>query len=136
MQTSVPGVHKYQNPRKTKHLPDSRAEPDYLRKAISKFPGFLKNAICEMIALSLYFPLSRIAWLVERFDVDVSHFPLSYYRTKPYYQLRNDALDRFGTRLEQRFSKPEIARMLENSGFEKITFSDSTPFWCCVAYKS
>jgi hypothetical protein len=27
MQTSVPGVHKYQNPRKTKHLPDSRAEP-------------------------------------------------------------------------------------------------------------
>ena len=33
MQTSVPGVHKYQNPRKTKHLPDSRAEPDFVHSA-------------------------------------------------------------------------------------------------------
>jgi len=45
--------------------------------------------------------------------------------------LQNDALDRFGTRLEQRFSKEEITEMLGNAGFDLSTlrFSDVEPFW-------
>ena len=45
--------------------------------------------------------------------------------------LQNDALDRFGTRLEQRFSKKEIAVMPENADFDISTlkFSDVEPFW-------
>jgi hypothetical protein len=49
--------------------------------------------------------------------------------------MRNDALDRFGTRLEQRFTRPEIADMMQRAGLERIVFSDRMPFWCAVGYK-
>jgi hypothetical protein len=49
--------------------------------------------------------------------------------------LRTDALDRFGTRLEQRFTKDEISKMLIDSGFERIEFSDREPFWTVISYK-
>ena len=45
--------------------------------------------------------------------------------------LQNDALDRFGTRLEQRFSKKDIAEMLKAAEFDISTlkFSEVEPFW-------
>jgi len=109
---------------------------DYIRKSISKLPSGPKKLSCEVIALLIYLPLSRTALAIEKIGFDVSNIPLSDYRRKPYYQLRNDALDRFGTRLEQRFSREEIKNMLKTSGFDRIEFSENTPFWCCVAYKS
>lgn len=39
----------------------------------------------------------------------------------PFVMLRNDSLDRFGTRLEQRFSKQEIRHMLGEAGFDLST---------------
>ena len=51
--------------------------------------------------------------------------------------LQNDALDRFATRLEQRFSKIEIVEMVRNAGFDLSTlkFSDIEPFWSFVVKK-
>ena len=48
-----------------------------------------------------------------------------------FVMLQNDALDRFGTRLEQRFSKKEITEMIGAAGFDLATlkFSDVEPFW-------
>jgi hypothetical protein len=46
-----------------------------------------------------------------------------------------DALDRFGTRLEHRFTKDEIQSMMKISGLESITFSDSTPYWVALGFK-
>jgi hypothetical protein len=45
--------------------------------------------------------------------------------------LANDALDRFGTSLEQRFSKAEITEMLASANFNLSTlkFSEFEPFW-------
>ena len=37
--------------------------------------------------------------------------------------MRTDARDRFGTPLEQRFTKSEIKKMMEEAGLEKIKFS-------------
>ena len=56
----------------------------------------------------------------------------------PFVMLENDALDRFGTRLEQRFNKVEISSMLEEAGFElsSINFSDKEPFWTFSILKS
>jgi len=48
--------------------------------------------------------------------------------------MRNDALDRFGTRLEKRFSKKEIQELMERSGLRDITFS-TTSFWTAVGTK-
>ena len=49
--------------------------------------------------------------------------------------MRTDALDRFGTRLEKRYTRQEIKEMLVNAGMERITFSDS-PCWCAVGYQT
>jgi lysyl-tRNA synthetase class II len=67
--------------------------------------------------------------------IDVSNIPLSDYRKKPFYIYRSDALDRFGTRLEQRFSYNQIKEMMVKSGLERIKFSNKEPFWCAVGYR-
>ena len=49
--------------------------------------------------------------------------------------MRTDALDRFGTPLEQRFSKNEIFNMMKDAGFRDINFHDGHPYWCAVGIK-
>jgi hypothetical protein len=49
--------------------------------------------------------------------------------------MRTDALDRFGTRLEQRFTKSQIKNMMDASGLEHIVFSDKQIYWLAVGYK-
>ena len=43
-----------------------------------------------------------------------------------------NALERFGTRLEHRMSRVEIAAAMERAGLRDIRFSESVPFWCAV----
>jgi len=52
--------------------------------------------------------------------------------------LANDALDRFGTTLEQRFSKAQITEMVRAADFDTSTlkFSDSEPFWTFSVQKN
>ena len=49
--------------------------------------------------------------------------------------MRTDALDRFGTQLEQRFTKKQIQEMMEVAWLDRIKFSDAVPYWCAVGYK-
>ena len=108
---------------------------DMLRRFVSRMPVRLKNLVCEGIALLVYLPLARAALLLERLGMLPDSWPLAYYRNHEYYVMRTDALDRFGTRLEQRFSKQEIESMLESAGFKDIHFSDRQPFWCAAGIK-
>jgi hypothetical protein len=55
--------------------------------------------------------------------------PLSFYVDKPIKVIRNDALDRFGTPLEKRFTRNEIERMMTECGLANLHFSDSEPYW-------
>ncbi|NLQ06417.1 class I SAM-dependent methyltransferase [Cylindrospermopsis raciborskii] len=105
------------------------------RSFISDLPNAPKYWLSQIIALLVYWPMSRLSLLLEKIGVDVKLIPLSAYRHRTFYVLRNDALDRFGTRLEKRFSRLEIQTMLENSGLEKISFSNSSPYWCALGYK-
>ena len=73
--------------------------------------------------------------MLEKIGINVSNLPLTWYRNEPFYIMRTDALDRFGTRLEQRFTQDEISQMLTKAGFEKIKFSDREPFWTVLSYK-
>jgi len=109
---------------------------DFVRNIISILPRPIKKVFCLLIAALIYFPLSRLALFIELFGFNVSNFLLSDYRNKPFYQMRNDALDRFGTRLEQRFSRQKIEDMLLESGFQDISFSEEMPFWTSISYKS
>jgi SAM-dependent methyltransferase len=108
---------------------------DVIRQVISKMPTGIKHLIAEIFALTVYFPLARTAFLLENIGLSVSAFPLSIYRDKSFYTMRTDALDRFGTRLENRFTKKQIEEMLTEAGLEKIRFSNEMPFWCAVGLK-
>jgi SAM-dependent methyltransferase len=102
-----------------------------LRWVISRLPYAIRRLIARVIAALIYLPLARTAKLLSSTGKNVSNFPLHHYANMPFVMLQNDALDRFGTRLEQRFSKKEITDMLRNAGFDLSTlkFSDVEPFW-------
>ena len=109
---------------------------DLLRRVVSKMPYKLRYATSQIIAILIYLPLARIALFFEKFNLNVSNFPLSSYKNLSFYTMRTDALDRFGTRLEQRFTRKEIKVMMLEAGLENIEFSNSKPFWVAVGYKS
>jgi|TARA_B100002051_G_scaffold276602_1_gene326055 ubiquinone/menaquinone biosynthesis C-methylase UbiE len=108
---------------------------DLLRKIISKMPYGLRYIFSQIIAVAIYFPLARSSFYMEKLNLNVSNFPLSSYKNLSFYTMRTDALDRFGTRLEQRFTRDEIKIMMENAGLENIKFSNSKPYWVAVGYK-
>lgn len=108
---------------------------DHFRKAISSLPFRLKLFITNVIALLVYFPLARLCQLFFKTGVDVHSFPLSNYRNKSFYTMRTDALDRFGTKLELRYTRNEIEEMMISAGLIEIIFSNSTPYWCAVGIK-
>jgi SAM-dependent methyltransferase len=106
-----------------------------VRSVICRLPHSLRYLISQLLAALIYFPLARTALILEKLGVNVASFPLSQYRNNSFYVMRNDALDRFGTRLEKRFSKDEIRTMMERAGLENITFS-TTSFWTAVGFRS
>jgi SAM-dependent methyltransferase len=109
---------------------------DLARFVVSRLPHRLRLAISQSVAALVYWPLARLARFVSRRDRSASALPLSYYADKSFYVMRTDAYDRFCTRLEKRFRRAEIERMLARAGFKDITFSDKQPFWCAVGIKS
>jgi ubiquinone/menaquinone biosynthesis C-methylase UbiE len=106
-----------------------------IRFVVSRSPYWLRYWLSQVFAMLVYWPLARLSKLLERSGLQVGNLPLSYYRDKPFYVMRTDALDRFGTRLEQRFSRAEIKTMMEQAGLRDISFSERTPYWCAVGYK-
>jgi SAM-dependent methyltransferase len=108
---------------------------DLMRRVISVLPRRAKQVCCDVITMTIYFPLTRIAWALDRVGWLPDAWPLAYYRNREWYVLRTDALDRFGTRLEQRFTRSEVQGMLIAAGFEYVRFSDREPFWCAVGMK-
>lgn len=108
---------------------------DFFRKIISDLPKSIKMPVCEIIAFFIYLPLARLALILDKFKINLSYFPLSYYRNKSFYTMRTDSLDRFGTSYEKRYSQKEIKKLLEINGFHSIVFSAKKPFWCALAYK-
>jgi len=109
---------------------------DFLRRGICKLPAMLKHLLTDALAAMLYFPLARLSLLFERLGFDVRDIPLSYYRNHSFYTMRTDSRDRFGTPLEQRFTRSQIAQMMSEAGLESIHFSESAPYWCAVGYKA
>ena len=102
-----------------------------VRRVISVLPQRIKQLVTSTIAALIYWPLARFSKVLNKFGVNTSNIPLHHYADMPFVMLANDALDRFGTSLEQRFSKAEITEMLRAADFDIATlkFSDKEPFW-------
>lgn len=108
---------------------------DLFRNLISRLPFGIKSRICDVIAVVLYWPLARTAKVLEKRGLEADALPLAAYRHRSFYVMRNDALDRFGTRLERRFTRVQIEEMMRKAGLERIRFSE-TPHWCSVGFKN
>ena len=106
---------------------------DLVRRRVAASSPRVRLRITRLIAATVYWPLSRVALVLERTGRNVESFPLSGYRNQPYYVLQTDALDRFGTRLEKRYTRDQIRSMLSAAGFSDIEFNEDWPFWCAVA---
>ncbi len=108
---------------------------ELLRSIVSKLPPGLRFVASQVLAVIVYLPLTKSAVLAESLGMDVSNFPLSDFRHRSFYMIRNNALDRFGTRLEQRFTREQIHDMMVAADLENIVFSESVPFWSAVGTK-
>lgn len=105
---------------------------DLARRAVSGMPHRAKVAFALVVAVLVYWPLARLSALLERARRPVEGMPLSYYRASSLYTMRTDALDRFGTRLEQRFSAEEIIDMMTSAGLREVHISPEPPHWCAI----
>jgi SAM-dependent methyltransferase len=104
---------------------------DLFRRCVSRLPFPLRYALSQIIALFVYWPLARTA----KFLPVSESWPLKFYADRSFYVMRTDALDRFGTKLEKRFTKQQIVLMLRAACLDDIRFSDSDPYWVCAACK-
>ena len=110
---------------------------DTLRKGISRMPASLKKFTCDIIAATVYFPLVSASRIFSRIGMKrfAKKIPLADYSNKAFFVMRNDALDRFGTRLEQRFTREQVIEMMQASGLTDIIISDGTPYWHGIGKK-
>ena len=106
-----------------------------MRLIISKLPKIFKLIICDLIAFFIYYPLAKLGKFFEKIGFNFFNFPLYAYRNYSLYVMRTDALDRFGTPLEKRFTKNQIYLMMKLSKLERIKFKNTTPFWTAIGYK-
>ena len=108
---------------------------DLVRRIICKLPSRFKHLVTDVIAAIVYFPLARLSLLLDKVGINAASIPLFYYRNHSFYTMRTDSRDRFGTPLEQRFTKQQIESYMERSGLIDIKFSDNAPYWCAVGIK-
>ncbi len=109
-----------------------------IRRVVSRMPGGLKKVVCKFLAIVFYMPFILLIRFFRFLGIPKkvrSRMPLYSYEKASFYVISNDALDRFGTSLEQRFTKKEIAMMMQNSGLQNIIFSDHAPFWHAIGQK-
>ena len=98
-------------------------------------PAGTKHFFTDIAAAIIYYPLARLSLLMEKLGLEFSNIPLSFYRKKSFYTMRTDSRDRFGTPLEQRFTRKQIENMMHEAGLKDIVFSDAEPYWCAVGIK-
>lgn len=108
---------------------------EWVRRVVQAMPAGSKAITCDLLAAFVYWPLARTARLLEVLGLPVSSIPLSFYRDKSFYTMRTDSRDRFGTPLEQRFTRAQIESMMAAAGLRDIRFSDNEPYWCAVGVK-
>jgi SAM-dependent methyltransferase len=108
-----------------------------IRRIVCKMPPQLKKLSCDLLAVLIYLPNAIATWVLKLAlgGETYKKIPLAYYHDKSFNVMRNDALDRFGTPLEQRFSKAKIVAMMESCGLGEVRVSAERPYWHAVGKK-
>lgn len=108
-----------------------------IRKIVSKFPSGLKRFSCDILAVATYMPFVATGRVLNKIGLKTlsAKMPLKDYQNKSFFIIRNDALDKYGTTLEQRFSKEEVITLMQKSGLTNIVISPSSPYYHAIGKK-
>lgn len=108
-----------------------------IRRMVSAMPAKIKRVVCDILAVIIYMPFVLLARLGYKIGLRklADKIPLSIYANQTFNIIRNDSLDRFGTPLEQRFSKAQIEEMMKSCGLSDIVFSAKMPYWHAAGRK-
>jgi SAM-dependent methyltransferase len=109
---------------------------DLVRRVVSRSPLPVRVATTAAIAALVYLPLARLAKLVAALGLNAEGLPLALYRDRSFYTMRTDAFDRFGTRLERRFTAAQVVEMMRAAGLDDVVISPSLPYWCAVGRRA
>lgn len=108
---------------------------DVLRRGISQLPHGPRYVASQALATTVYWPLARSAKVLDKFGALPRAWPLSFYKDESFYTMRTDALDRFGTSLEKRYTRDQIRALYASAGMREPTFSDEMPYWVACGVK-
>lgn len=110
---------------------------DFLRRALSRSPRPVVYVAGLAFAAAVYLPLARLARVVESVGLSqlAEALPLSFYRHLPFYVMVNDSVDRFGTRVEFRYTKVQLRKLMGSVGLAQISISDAAPYWHAIGSK-
>jgi len=100
------------------------------RRLTSRLPKRIMLALAWVIAVLVYWPLARLARLIDRagFARIAHEIPLSHYRSYSMRFMAGDAFDRFATPVEGRYTRVQIREWLGRYGY-RASFSEHTPYW-------
>ncbi len=111
---------------------------ELVRKVVCRLPMRTKASVCDVIAVIVYLPL--IVWvrflILLGFKKTALKMPLGAYHNKSFFIIRNDSLDKFGTRLEHRYSKEDILTMMQQAGLTDVRISDGIPYYHAIGRKA
>jgi len=110
---------------------------ELVRKLVCRLPMSVKALVCDVLAVVVYMPFIfgvRLLMLLG-FKKMALKMPLSAYHNKSFFIIRNDSLDKFGTKLEHRYSKQEIETMMTKAGLQNIIVSDGIPYYHAIGKK-
>jgi SAM-dependent methyltransferase len=87
----------------------------------------VRSSLTTLIAATVYWPLARLGSLLAPVGLD-RRVPLAdFYRGKSWGRLRQDAYDRFFTRIEQRFARADCLGLTDRDWSVRV--SDGLPYW-------
>jgi SAM-dependent methyltransferase len=110
---------------------------ELVRKLVCKLPMPAKAFACDILAVVVYMPFILCVRLliVLGFKKTALKMPLAAYHNKSFFIIRNDSLDKFGTKLEHRYSRQEIETMMSQAGLQNIIVSEGIPYYHAIGKK-
>lgn len=107
-----------------------------VRRVMSVSPRAVVQVVALLFAMFVYLPLARFARVLRSLGLRrlAEGVPLSFYADRSFRTMRNDSLDRFGTRIEWRFSRDAMAALMRDAGLRHLTFSEGTPYWHAIGW--
>ncbi len=105
---------------------------DLIRRLTIRAPAAISYTAAFITAVTVYLPLIFLGSILNSLGLRdrAKNIPIyPFYSGRSFRLIFNDAVDRLTAPIENRYSRREIARWFSQTGFCRVEFSDSAPYW-------